>query len=154
MSTLRHLIRDHSHLAPVLLVMALLLKAAIPVGFMLSPGADGSITITICPSTAPAAMARSIDHAAMGHGSGPVGQMAMTMGHGQGHDDMPSEQGNKPMHCAFAGLSHAALGGVGIDLLAAAVAFVLLLAVRPTRRMVLSRLFFLRPPMRAPPIAA
>ncbi|WP_230291441.1 DUF2946 family protein [Croceicoccus sp. Ery5] len=140
MDRLRHLIRQHRRMALVLLALALLIRAAVPSGFMLSAQSGGSITVVLCTSTGPVAMVRSIPqlhHDQQGH-----------------HGDTQTDQGAKPLHCAFSGLSHAALTGGDIALLAAAIAFIMLLAVHAAPLPTIRRPAFLRPPLRAPPLSA
>jgi hypothetical protein len=62
-----------------------------------------------------------------------------------------SEAASKAQPCAFAGLGHGALGGADPVLLAAALAFILLVGFAPLRAPPARDIAFLRPPLRGPP---
>jgi hypothetical protein len=136
MQQLRALIRGHRHLATALLVLALCIKAVIPAGFMVSASNDTVLTVTICSDSA-----------------GGLKQMQIVIPgkeQGGGHSDGAKKDG----HCAFSGLSHAALGGADAILLALAFAFILVLGLAPTRRLPFRQFAHLRPPLRGPPTVA
>lgn len=136
MSALRALIRDHARLMLVLLALALAMKAVMPSGFMLSAGGERFLTVTICSDV-----------------NGSFKQMQIAIpdkGSGGDHSDAAS----KGQPCAFAGLGHAALGGVDPVLLAAAIAFILLVGVAPLQTLPARDIPFLRPPLRGPPASA
>ncbi|MEO0062347.1 MAG: hypothetical protein RLZZ08_907 [Pseudomonadota bacterium] len=136
MQMLRSLLTRHRHLAMVLMVLALCLKAALPAGFMLSADAAHVLTVTVCSET-----------------TGAVKQMQITVP--QRHDapgkTVPAQ---KDGTCAFAGHGMAALGGADVLLLAAALAFILLLGLAPERVTPPARPAYLRPPLRGPPLNA
>jgi hypothetical protein len=69
---------------------------------------------------------------------------------GSGHSDTAKKDG----HCAFSGLTQAAVGGADASLLALAFAFVLVLGLAPTPRLPFQRFAHLRPPLRGPPATA
>jgi hypothetical protein len=121
----------------VICLAALALKIAIPGGYMLSAD-QGRLAVTVCrgvaPSTRPTAMPRM--HGAMKH-------HAPDAPHGQ--DELP---------CAFAGLSHQALGAVDPILLVAAIAFIMAFGIAPVPPTPIERRDHLRPPLRGPPRTA
>ena len=128
----RQLLR-HPLLAAWLVGIALLLRIAVPVGFM--PVVVGTtVTIEICSGTGPMKMAMAIP--------GPGD-----------HRDQGSDRHSKAP-CDFAGLANPALAGVDPILLVLAIAFVVATAFRmiPVRRPALPS--YLRPPLRGPPATA
>lgn len=134
MSRFRGHIFAHARMTLVLLALALALKALVPAGFMLSVNGERMVTVTICAdaSDAPRQMKIAIsdkDDAAGGHSN------AAKM-------DQP---------CAFSGLGHAALGGADPVLLAAALAFILVMGFAQPPALPLRSIAFLRPPLRGPP---
>jgi hypothetical protein len=138
MFRLRALIRDHARLTLVLLVLALAVKAAVPAGFMLSAGEDRFLTVTICSDA-----------------SGKTEQMQIALpgkSDAGGGDHADAEA--KATHCAFSGLGHSALGGADPLLLAAALAFILLIGIAPLPALPRRDIPFLRPQLRGPPASA
>lgn len=130
---------------------------------MLAPSASGWPIVTVCPETHPLARLvesasakpppadpsamdhASMDHASMGHGvSGGDG------GHGGGDDSNSSAGQTKD--CAFAGGVKFATGPIDAALLAAVIAFALLLGIAPIRPIFVSNRPYLRPPLRGPPV--
>lgn len=83
-------------MALLLVACALLLRIAIPAGWMPATGADGLIRITLCTGQ---------------------GQMeAWVDGEGQTHDHKPGKSEPKTDHpCVFAGLIAPALGAIAVD---------------------------------------
>lgn len=136
MHSLRASIRSHRHVAMLLIALALLLKAVIPAGFMLSRSADTVLTVTICSNAAD--MPRQMRIVVPGKDS-----------HGS-----TTEAASKDTQCHFSGLGHAALGGADAVLLALAFAVILVLGMAPARRLPFGRVPYLRPPLRGPPAAA
>lgn len=135
MSFLRALIAGRPLLLAGLLVGTLLLKLAVPFGYMPSVQ-NGTITLILCPGmvadTPEPAMA------GMHHGSGDGGD----------HD----RHGTPDQPCAFAGLNAPGLAAADAGLLIAALAFAFLRAIHATvapSRLSATRL---RPPLRAPPL--
>lgn len=135
MTSLRAAFSAHPLLAAAIALAALLLRLAVPAGFM--PVLDhGRVTLTLCPEAAPVPTA-------MAH-----------RGHGGHHDAQQTDGGGAQDRCAFADLSLPLTGGVDAVLIAAALAFVMAAALlrpvppapRPAPR--------LRPPLRAPPLPA
>ena len=136
MQTLRALIREHSHLAMALLVLAFCIKAVIPAGFMVSSSGDTVLTVTICSD-----------------GSNGLKQMQLVIP-GKEQGSSHSDDAKKGEHCAFSGLAKVAVGGADGILLALAFAYILVLGLAPTKRLPLRRISYLRPPLRGPPAAA
>ncbi|MBU7579909.1 MAG: DUF2946 family protein [Porphyrobacter sp.] len=134
MIRLRALIRDHARLTLVLLVLALAVKAAVPAGFMLSAGGDRFLTVTICSDA-----------------SGTPKQMQIAIPGKQDSGGDHSDAGTKATHCAFSGLGHSALGGTDPLLLAAALAFILLIGFASLPALPARDTPFLRPQLRGPP---
>jgi hypothetical protein len=134
MTRLRALICDHARLTLVLLALALAIKAVVPAGFMLSAGGDRFLTVTICSDA-----------------SGTPKQMQIAIPGKQDTSGDHSDAGANATHCAFSGLGHSALGGADPLLLAAALAFILLLGLASLPVLPLRDIAFLRPQLRGPP---
>lgn len=134
MSSPIDLTRKHARLSLALVVLALVVKALLPAGFMVSSTAGHFLTVTICAD-----------------GSGTPKQMRIAIPSKDdiGGDHSPDAGQGQP--CAFSGLGHAALDGVDPALLAAAIAFVLLAGFAPLTPPALQDAGFLRPPLRGPP---
>ncbi len=142
MNRLRGFLTDHPRLAALLLAAVLMMRVAIPAGFM-PVAQDGTVLLMPCPGMTPAP--------------------AMPMMHMGGMDGMhampdpaaPPEDHAKPaMPCAFAAVAMAGLAGVDALLLAIAVAIGLRIAARrPVPRRVVATPY-LRPPLRGPPSEA
>ncbi|MCB2051926.1 MAG: hypothetical protein KDE63_10905 [Novosphingobium sp.] len=133
MQTLRALIREHRHVAMALLVLAFCIKAVLPAGFMVSASSDTVLTVSICSDA-----------------TNGLKQMQLVIPNkesGKEHSDGAKKDG----HCAFSGLTLAAVGGADASLLALAFAFILVLGLAPTQRLPFRRLAHLRPPLRGPP---
>ncbi|WP_417590431.1 DUF2946 family protein [Parasphingorhabdus sp.] len=130
------MIRNHRHSVLALLVLVLCIKALVPNGFMVSESGESFLTVTICSES-----------------SGDLKQVQLVIPRteqgGQHSDHRP-----KGEHCAFAGLSHFALGGVDIFLLALALAFLIIRGLAPTQCQPYRFISNLRPPLRGPPAAA
>lgn len=132
----RQLLR-HPLLAAWLIGIALLMRVAIPAGFM--PVVVGTtVTIEICSGTGPMKMTMAMP-----------GMDDHQDKHGDRHSDRHSES-----PCGFAGLANPSLAGADSILLAFAVAFVIATTFRmvPLRQAGLPS--YLRPPLRGPPAAA
>ncbi|HTN14486.1 MAG TPA: DUF2946 family protein [Sphingomonadaceae bacterium] len=136
MQSLRALILGNSRAAILVVLLALCMKALIPAGYMVSGGSK-SIAVTICNGGDGAATPATIEIPAKGSPLG--GKDAHGKGDGQ---------------CAFSSLSMAAMGGADAPLLALALAFILLLGLRPAARLPLARAHYLQPPLRGPPATA
>lgn len=138
MQPLRAMILDRHRFAVALLVLALIVKAMIPAGFMVSASPDRVLTVTICSDT-----------------TGGLKQMQLVIpakkqDQGSGHSDT-AQNGEQ---CAFTGLGHAALGAADAVLLALAFAFILVLGLAPARQLPFRQIAHLRPPLRGPPAPA
>ena len=139
MHAVRHLLAQR-HLAVLLCAATLLLKLLVPTGYMID-ASRGQFAIIACPGTVSAPVAK--DNPGM-HAAMPV--------HGMAADhDAPGGHAKVELPCAFAGLSAAALGAVDPVLLAAFVAFLLLLGYQPRSFPPVVQRSFLRPPLRGPP---
>lgn len=134
MSSLRALTQKYAQLTLLLVALALAVKALVPAGYMIAPAGDRFLTVTICTDA-----------------SGAPQQMQIAISdQGQKRSDR-SEAGDKSQPCAFSGLGHAALGGADALLLAAALAFILLVGFAPLPASPTRAIPFQRPPLRAPP---
>ncbi|MFN4240685.1 MAG: hypothetical protein ACK4E5_08610 [Erythrobacter cryptus] len=136
MNRLRAFLCRHARTVLALLALALAMKALLPAGTMLAPAGERLLTVTICAdaSGAPRQMTIAV----------PLSKDAGSKEHGAPAD--------KQQPCAFAALGKAALGGADPLLLAAAIAFALLLGLAPARAPLPRTPAFLRPPLRGPPL--
>jgi hypothetical protein len=138
---LRSVIRQHPWLAALLLCAALVLRVAVPAGFM-PMQTDGGVRLMLCGGTAPLppAVRAHGGHAGMHHAASAPG-----------HSDHGDHGDDAPKGCAFADLAVPLLGGADPVLLASAIAFLVAAAFffRPFLR--LQAATRLRPPLRAPP---
>lgn len=138
MSRLRALIHDHLRLTLVLLALVLAVKAVIPAGFMLSGDTQRFLTVTICSDA-----------------SGVPKQMQIALpaktGGASDHGNAAEKAADKGSPCAFSGTNHPMLGGADPLLLAAVLAFILLLGLAPLPARPARGTPFLRPPLRGPP---
>lgn len=122
------------HLALLLCVATLLMKALVPTGYMIDND-HGRLTITICSGVETRTMTMEM--------SGMHGDMP---GHGKSKD-----HGKAEMPCAFSGLSAAALGTMDPIQLAALIAFVIAIGIIGSALPPPSTRTYLRPPLRGPP---
>lgn len=128
----RHLLR-HRALAGWIIAAALLMKVLVPAGFM--PTMSGnSMIIQICSGYGPMTMAMPIP-----------GKQDSSQGDHQDKAEMP---------CAFSGLSAPSLAATDPVLLALAILFVMVAAIRVAIPVPASSPTYLRPPLRGPPITA
>lgn len=134
MTSLRALTRRNTRLTLVLVTLVLVVKALIPEGYMIAPASDRFLTVTICTDTG---------------GMPKQMQIAIPSKNNAGEDH--SKAADKAQPCAFSGLGHAALGGADQVLLAAALAFILLVGFAPLLAPPARNIAFLRPPLRGPP---
>lgn len=121
----------HRRLALGLVVLAVLIKALMPAGYMLSDRAH-VLTVEICADASGQTMTRQIAVPA------------------DGKSDHAKAEGT----CAWGVLASAALGGADIVLLALALAFILALGLTASRPAPPARTTYLRPPLRGPPAFA
>ena len=132
MRTFRAILFRHRALAAVLLCAALLLKVLVPTGYMI--GSSGKVlTISVCSD----ASGQKLTH-----------QIVVPMKKSSG-----SEAASKG-ECPYSALSMGVLGSTDPELLALALAFILALGFAPRRMEALRTIARLRPPLRAPPLAA
>jgi hypothetical protein len=115
----------------------LALKALLPAGFMLSATGERILTVTICADA-----------------SGTPKQMQIALPDKQDSGGEHSEAAGKAAQCAFSSLGHSALGGADPAVLAAALAFILLIGLAPLHILPARDIAFLRPPLRGPPVSA
>ena len=134
MSSLRAFSHRYAQLTLVLVVLALAVKALVPAGYMLSSTGERFLTLTICADA-----------------SGTPKQMRIAIPMKDSGKSDHSEAADKSQPCAFSGLGHAALGGTDPMLLAAALAFILLVGFAPLHAPPARDIPFLRPPLRGPP---
>ncbi len=135
MHAIRAFLRANRRLALGLVVLALVIKALVPAGYMLGgPIGDGAhvLTIAICGDASGAPMTKQI--------SVPT----------DGKVDHAKAEGP----CAWGVLAMAALGGADVLLLALALAFILALGLAPSRPAARGQRAYLRPPLRGPPAFA
>lgn len=134
MTSLRALIRRNARLTLVLLLLALGVKALVPAGFMVTPAGERFLTVTICSDA-----------------TGVPKQMQIAIPDKPGAGGDHAEAADKGQPCAFTGLGHALLSGADPTLLAAALAFILLIGLAPLPALPTREILFLRPPLRGPP---
>ncbi len=134
MLPMRAFIRDRRRLAIWLVVLALCMKIMVPSGFMVGASAK-SLSIIICD----------------GRGMEQTKQISVPQpGHAQ---DAPGEQGKASDACPYAALGMAGLAGAPAVLLAVALAFIVARGIFPSAIPRPARRYFLRPPLRAPPVS-
>lgn len=136
MYSLRALIHHHRRLALLLILCALCVKALVPAGYMVGPSAK-TLTVSICADGAGAMLTKQIE---------------IPMENGSHGSD--KSHGKADGTCAFSALAMAGMGGADANLLALALAFILVLGFASTTVARASRLPHLRPPLRGPPAAA
>jgi hypothetical protein len=130
-------------LAAWLIALAVLMKVAVPAGYM-PVVADGRVTLAICTGMAP-------PKAPIVHSGTHMAAHAMPQDHA-GHE--APEVPRHDMPCAFAGLSAPAVAAADVLMLAAAIAFVIASGlVRQVAPCTAPRRH-VRPPLRGPPIFA
>lgn len=129
----RHFLR-HRALAGWIIAAALLMKVLVPAGYM--PTVSGnSMIIQICSGYGPMTMAMPI----------PGKEDSSGQGDHQGKAEMP---------CAFSGLSAPSLAAADPLLLALAILFIMVAAIRVAIPVPASSPAYLRPPLRGPPATA
>lgn len=131
MHAIRAFLRTNRRLALGLVALALVIKALVPAGYMLSDKAH-VLTIAICGDASGAQLTK---------------QIVVPSG---GKSDHAKAEGT----CAWGLLAMAALGGADVLLLALVLAFILALGLAPSRPAPPSRGSYLRPPLRGPPAFA
>ena len=138
MASLRSFWNSHGLLAAVAILAALLVRGAIPTGYMVSQQA-GAPQVLLCHGSAePQAdvLARTA-----------LRELAAVVALGKAQQTPAAASDS----CPYAVLSVASLSGADPFQLAAAIAFVLALGIAVQRVPAIRRARFLRPPMRAPP---
>lgn len=140
-----------------LLLAGLGLNSLAPAGYMIAPSASGWLTVVVCPETnalsrlaaSPPADMHIVDHAVDHVVDHAVDHAAM--GHGQ-EGDSGSSSAAKAKDCAFGGTLKLTTGPVDPELLVAAILFVLLLGLAPSRPIFVNARPYLRPPLRGPSV--
>ena len=127
---LRALILTHRRLAALIVACALLMKALVPVGYMVMSSGN-SITVTICSGMA-----------------GETQRVNIPM-ESQGERNKAAVDSHAP--CPLTSDAHG-LAGADPVLLAAAIAFILLIGFVPVAAISTPRAIWLRPPLRGPPL--
>ena len=127
--------RTHNRLAMLLVAIALLAKALVPMGYMVGQSGK-TFTVMVCAD-----------------GSGEVQSRAITVSMQPGsHEKQDHSRTGKA--CAYSATSMAALGGVDAPLLVIALLFILALGVTPALIPTIPQSNNLRPPLRGPPAFA
>lgn len=130
MTSLRHYLRNRRHFALAIIMVALLMRLLVPVGFMPEVSA-GKITIALCTGHGPAVIEMTVP--------------------GSGHHD-PGKGAKPDMPCPFGSTSSVGLTGADPILLAIAIAFIMALSLRPVAITRVADAPHLRPPLRGPPL--
>ena len=134
MAFLRAFFLRHRVLAFAVIALTLAMRVLVPAGTMIG-GDARALTIQICDGYVAHDTAKAVQIAIKGHDT--TGKTA------------PDHQA-----CPFSALGHAGLAGADSILLAAALAFVMLLALGAPVALAPRPLVRLRPPLRAPPALA
>lgn len=150
MASLRSTLRSHTWLAALALFAALLLRLAVPAGFMPVVGQSG-VTLVPCSGYGPMAVVPAASaHTAQEtmHGEHVHhGATAPHAGHGPAPVDSQAQGG-----CAFAELATPALPGADPIQLAAAIRYIVGAALFFPAAVPLGATPRLRPPLRGPPV--
>lgn len=133
MQRLRALIRNHRHLALLVLALAFLVRAALPAGYMVARDASSVITIAVCSDV-----------------SGEHKTTQLVIPAKPGAPAKAAKDGS----CAFSAMAKGALGGIDPILLALAFAFILVLGLAPARVLPARPVPHTLPPLRGPPALA
>lgn len=133
MSPLRALNLQFRGFALRALVLALMMKLAMPTGYMPDTG-SATLSVRICSG--------SMDRAVLRDTALPLKRPAPSP------DGKPS---GADAVCPYAALAMAGIGSAAPELMAIALAFILLLGLAPARIGVVRRFAHLRPPLRGPP---
>lgn len=135
MPAFRAFLRTNRRLALALVALALVIKALVPPGYMLSGSlGDGArvLTVAICADASGAPTTKQITLPA----------------------DGKSAHAKAEGTCVWGLLAMAALAGADVVLLALALAFILALGLARSRPAARSQRTYLRPPLRGPPAFA
>lgn len=135
MQILRTFLGENRRLALALIFCALLIKALVPQGYMIG-STSKTLTIQICADGTGVAVSKQIE-------------IPME----SGSHDPNSGHGKADGSCSFTSLAMAGLTDADAQLLAVALAFILLLGFAPTALALTSNNHHLRPPLRGPPAA-
>lgn len=129
MGILRAFFREHYRLATLLVALALVMKAAIPVGYMLGTQ-DRVLTVLICGDASDEHLTKQITIPGSGKSDG---------------------QSKASEVCPYASISLASLDSGDLPFIALTLAFLLLLGFAPMRIPRLAGQAYIRPPLRGPP---
>ncbi|OJW66533.1 MAG: hypothetical protein BGO57_16305 [Sphingomonadales bacterium 63-6] len=132
MSALRVLLMRHRRFAALLLALALCLKALVPMGYMLD-ATGATLTMRICDGQT----VKTVQLAIPGKKADP-----------------DTTRAQEASHCPYTALGMGGLPGADPLLLAAAIAFILLLGFAPLVSPALRPIPFVSPPLRGPPALA
>ncbi|WP_174296304.1 DUF2946 family protein [Sphingomonas bacterium] len=138
MNAFRHHLLRHRWPALLLVALALLVRFAVPAGYM-PIFAGNTVTIALCSGSGPMKMAMPGIAGAADHDSGD-------------HDT--GEHGKGEMPCGFAGLAAPFVAGADPIVLALAVAFIVATVFRVLAPRPRALPAYLRPPLRGPPATA
>ncbi|QGN54319.1 DUF2946 family protein [Novosphingobium sp. Gsoil 351] len=137
MKALRRTLHGHARLTAALIALALILRAIVPAGYMVSADAL-TLTIEICADTSGQHLTRQI-----------------VVPRNDAPDQPKHDSAKGTAGCPFASLWAAGLDSTTPPALAVlALACILILGLAPRRPPVARRQPFLRPPLRAPPVLA
>lgn len=145
MQPLRVLLNRHRLLALLLLACALMVKAAVPTGFMIERH-GATLTIENCVD-APNGMVGQMAHALPGESMHGKAMASKAMDGKGGHNKTAGP-------CPYAALGMAPLAGTDAVLLDLALIFILAAGLTAVPSAPLRRISFLRPPLRGPPARA
>jgi hypothetical protein len=130
---LRALTYSHRKLALLFLAVTLLVKALVPSGYMIG-GNFKTLTVQICADSSGGVITK---------------QMAVPIKDGPG--EVSGQAAKDGGICAFTALSFGSLAATDIELLAAALAFILALGFTTQAAPHRAAISWLRPPLRGPP---
>ena len=136
MRVLRAIARQNAILWTVLLVTAVAIKATVPTGYMVSTSSEKLIEISICHGTT---------------GERGTALISIPMKADTSGEKQTPAKGDA--QCAFSALAQQAVGGAAAELLAIALAAILVLGLAPLGKLDTASGKFLRPPLRGPPLA-
>ncbi|MBX7483560.1 DUF2946 family protein [Qipengyuania qiaonensis] len=136
MGKLRAFARQHAFVGTLFLMAVLLLKAAVPAGYMVSASSEKLIEVSICHGT-----------------TGERSAAFISIPFEEDRTGKDSSQDKKEPKCAFSALAQHATGGASAELLATALAAILVLGLAPLAVLSSAPARFLRPPLRGPPSA-
>ena len=144
MKTLRATFRENPRLLALVLVLALLMKAWVPMGYM--PVLAGG-TLSLMPCSGHGVLVTPL--VSPSHGEHSVAHAHVAGHDAAGPNDTPAPHTDMP--CLFAGLSALSLAGTDPLLLVFALALIFLAARRMPPQRLIGQSAHLRPPAQGPP---